>query len=136
MMKPWIGLLLIFGLSTTIAASETPVALTVTPNWVDLGKLESLEPISHTFTFEVKGGDVTIERIITGCGCTTSKLPKSNYQESEQGQITITFDPCGYNGLVYKEMSVEYRTPELKSAPFSLIANVMAPKEEKQRCEL
>lgn len=63
--------------------------------------------VSHTFTFLNKGNTpVVIEKITTGCGCTTYSYTKSPIKSGQKGNIIVSFDPEHRQGFFSKEITV------------------------------
>lgn len=74
----------------------------------DFGKiLETKGRVSHTFTFWNRSKvSVAIERIASGCGCTTYSYTKEPIRAGHKGKIIVTFDPLYRPGFFSKEITV------------------------------
>lgn len=74
----------------------------------NFGKIyEAKGRVSHTFTFANKGrSPIIIERIATGCGCTTYSYTREPVAAGKEGNVTVSFDPQYRQGFFSKEITV------------------------------
>jgi rhodanese-related sulfurtransferase len=70
--------------------------------------------ITHTFVITNSGNQtLTISRVYTSCGCTTTGLPKKNLAPGESVNLDAVFDTVGYGGrTVTKTIYVESDDPK------------------------
>ncbi|MBP1593773.1 MAG: hypothetical protein H6Q12_791 [Bacteroidetes bacterium] len=63
--------------------------------------------VSHTFTFLNSSSlPIIIEKIATGCGCTTYSYTKEPIKKGHKGKIIVSFDPEYRQGFFSKEITV------------------------------
>lgn len=74
----------------------------------NFGKIkESKGQVSHTFTFWNRSKySIVIEKIATGCGCTTFSYTKEPIKSGHKGEIEVSFDPKFRSGFFSKEITV------------------------------
>src|SRR5512145_1240724 len=92
----------------------------------DFGTVPQDSVVTATFTFKNTGNSVlVIERIKTGCGCTSTLLSKKELNPGEQGTLEIAFDSAGYNGIVTRTISVFTNDPGNKEVKLKIKVNVL-----------
>ena len=74
----------------------------------NFGKIyENKGRVSHTFTFLNNSNlPIIIEKIATGCGCTTYSYTKEPIKRGHKGKIIVSFDPEYRQGFFSKEITV------------------------------
>lgn len=92
----------------------------------DFGSIQQASVVIAKFTFKNTGNStLVIERIKTGCGCTSTLLSKKELNPGEQGSIEIAFDSEGYSGQVTRTVSVFTNDPANKEVKLKIKAYVI-----------
>lgn len=92
----------------------------------DFGSIQQASVVIAKFTFKNTGNStLVIERIKTGCGCTSTLLSKKELNPGEQGTIEIAFDSEGYSGQVTRTVSVFTNDPANKEVKLKIKAYVI-----------
>ena len=92
----------------------------------ELGDIDDLSPISREVHYKNTGDkELSIKRIKTSCGCTTSKLEKKVLLPSESGTLTVTFDPAGKKGKQIKNITFISNDINDKNKIISFTANII-----------
>lgn len=78
----------------------------------DFGEVVAGIAVTHTFVLtNVGDAALTITRVRTSCGCTTTALTKTTLAPGESVELTATFDTTHYSGKVGKSVYVESNDP-------------------------
>ncbi len=102
-----------------------PPSLAVSEEIGDLGKIKPDEEKTHVFTLENKGGEtLMIERVQATCGCTATMLSEEQILPGKTGQLEVTFNPRGYEGLVTKSIYIYSNDPEKERVKITIQADV------------
>ncbi len=73
----------------------------------DFGRMKSGEPVKHTYNFTNVGDQVLeIKGVQPQCGCTAAGEWTKEVAPGKAGQIPIQFNTTGYNGPVFKQVTV------------------------------
>ncbi len=92
----------------------------------ELGDIDDLTPVSRDVHYKNTGDKLlTIERVKTSCGCTTSKLGKKELQPNESGTLTVTFNPAGKKGKQLKKITFFSNDIGEKSKAISIATNII-----------
>ncbi len=92
----------------------------------ELGDIDDLAPISREVHYKNTGDkELTIERVKTSCGCTTSQLEKKVLQPDETGTLTVTFNPAGKKGNQLKNITFFSNDMSEKNKAISFTANII-----------
>jgi rhodanese-related sulfurtransferase len=80
----------------------------------DFGSVVEGVVVTHTFVLANSGDQrLTITRVYTSCGCTTTGLPKKTLAPGESVNLDAMFDTLGYGGrTVIKTIYVESNDPK------------------------
>ncbi len=94
--------------SAYIYSQATAKSISFEERVFNFGRInENKGRVSHTFTFLNKGNvPVVIEKIATGCGCTTYSYTKAPIKPGQKGNIIVSFDPEYRKGFFSKEITV------------------------------
>jgi len=93
----------------------------------DFGEVEAGDEIEHTFVFENTGDDpLSIEEVLTGCGCTGALVTESEVPPGGTGEVKATFHTKGFQGVVKKGLTVECNDPENSLARLTIGGNVVS----------
>jgi hypothetical protein len=89
------------------------------------GVVPECHKVQTEYTFENTGkGVLTIGKIITGCGCTSSRVTKDKIQPGEKGIISIVFDTTGQIGEQNRNILVETNDPQNPKVKLTLAGKV------------
>lgn len=118
-------------LVTNPKSAETPSnkkpAIKFDKNEFDFGRILQGEVVSYTFHF-TNTGDAPL--LITGveksCGCTASDYPKEPIAPGQGGDIKITYDSKGHQGIQTKVLIVKANTLPSQT-PIRIKAEVRTP---------
>ena len=73
----------------------------------DFGDIAEGEIVTHTFKFKNTGEhNFVIQKVESGCGCTTVKYDRKPLKTGKEGKIEIEFNSEGRYGKQYKEISI------------------------------
>lgn len=98
----------------------------------DFGNVKEGTLVSHIFKFENKGdGELIIEKVETSCGCTAALLSQKKLNPGEKGEIRVTFNSRGYEGMVTKLVFVRTNDPKNSFIQLKIKANVLVPPRPK-----
>lgn len=133
--RPFIVAALLIGMVSCLAgqaASETRAASRRTGRFAfaevqhDLGRLHDDHPMDWRFAFtNGSSAQVTILKVETSCGCTTTNLTKMTYEPGASGEIVATFNPVNRQGKEKKVITVITDDPEAKSIALMLLVDVI-----------
>ena len=109
----------------TISLSAT-AKITFEKTDIDFGDLESGKTADLEFHFTSSGDEtLVIKNISSSCGCTVSKVDKTEYKPGEKGIIPVKFFSRGYNGKVVKTITVSTNDPDNVYARLKIEGNVV-----------
>ncbi|MCB0722885.1 MAG: DUF1573 domain-containing protein [Ignavibacteriae bacterium] len=109
----------IFILTVLLASSsltyskEKPAKIKFREVTHDFGKVEEGTRLSYSYKFKNTGkGTLIIESVIASCGCTGAALDgKNEYSRNERGEIKVTFNTRGREGVQTKTVTVRTNDP-------------------------
>ena len=74
----------------------------------DFGKVTEGEKVAYVFPFENKGtGTLIIDYASTTCGCTVTNFDNRPLPPGGKGNIEVSFDTSGRNGMQTKTITVK-----------------------------
>jgi hypothetical protein len=77
----------------------------------DFGKIKEGDKVTYKFNFANVGkAPLIISKVEASCGCTKPEWPTTPVKPGEGGQITVTYDSAGHNGLVDKMITITANT--------------------------
>lgn len=90
------------------AGNEQLPQLTFDTDTIDAGRIAQGTVVSRTFSFVNSGArDLIIADVRSTCGCTVGKnWPKRPVKPGERGNIEVSFDSEGRNGIQNKSVSI------------------------------
>lgn len=113
----WISLLVI-GASSSFAVAEvsknSPKLVCSEPIY-DFGRWtnESASEVVHSFVLRNKGrAELNIQKVQTGCGCTTVRLGSMTLEPGEKTELTVKLSLRGRSGKQQKSIYVQSNDPE------------------------
>lgn len=72
--------------------------------------------VSHTFTFTNRSRTpIVIERVETGCGCTTTDYSRRPVMPGQKGQIGVSYDPLGRPGAFTKTIVITANSRSIRA---------------------
>ena len=93
----------------------------------DFGRLLQGEIVSYSFKFTNTGNaPLVISAVNKSCGCTASEFTKEPIAPGKGGQIKITYDSNGHNGIQSKTITVVTNTNPAANA-LRIKAEVVKP---------
>lgn len=105
----------------TATAGEFPMAVAGEPRFEFPPVVEG-SVVTHEFVIENKGNaPLAIEKVRTGCGCTTASYSKI-VQPGKQGTVIIKGDTSGYGGKLFRK-TIKVYTNDPKNPVLSLFIN-------------
>ncbi len=95
----------------------------------DFGKAKAGEPVKYTYNFTNTGDEtLVIKNVQPQCGCTAAGEWTKEVAPGKSGKIPIQFNSTGYNGAVFKQVTVTCNVSnqpivilQLKGTVFKLI---------------
>lgn len=108
-------LLIICATGFNISASAAGKAkITFSESSHDFGKVVQGVELTHIFKFTNTGdGNLIIQSVNAGCGCTgVEQGDKQEYGINEEGEIKISFNTTGREGIQTKTVSVSTNDPD------------------------
>jgi hypothetical protein len=106
-------LFLFFGLLGFSMKAQTPEGpksgpiITFTENSFDFGDIIQGDTVKHIFKFKNTGtAPLILSEVITTCGCTAPKWTNKPILPGKEGQIDITYNSAGKEGLQNKVITV------------------------------
>lgn len=108
-MKKYSIIFLLFGFISVNLCSQTKSSILSFDKPVfDFGKINEKDGnVSHTFTFKNTGKNpVTINTVVTGCGCVSNDYTKETIKPGEKGTVTITYNPYHRPGDFSREITI------------------------------
>lgn len=99
---------MLFGVSSLSIAKEKPAKIKFSELKHDFGQVQEGAELSYSFKFKNTGsGNLVIESVIASCGCTGVTLGnKTEYSRNEKGEIKVTFNTRGREGMQTKSITV------------------------------
>lgn len=95
----------------------------------DFGKILQGEVVSYTFHFTNAGNaPLLITGVEKSCGCTASDYPRDPIQPGGSGEIKITYDSKGHQGIQSKTLLVNSNTMPAQT-PLRVKAEVRTPEQ-------
>lgn len=76
----------------------------------DFGRIDAAKgPVTAVYRFTNVGSALAIIVSVTngGCGCTRPKFTTAPIKPGESGEVSITFDPEGRSGSLYRQVQVQ-----------------------------
>ena len=94
----------------------------------DFGRMKGGEPVKHTYVFTNTGDQVlTINSVQPQCGCTTAGDWTRQVAPGQTGSIPIQFNTLGYNGPVFKQVTVSCNVTSQPTLFLQLKGTVFKP---------
>jgi len=94
----------------------------------DFGEVLKGSLVIHTFALTNVGDEtLTINRVRTSCGCTTTTLSNTSLAPGESVGLESVFDTWGYGGRVLKSIFVESNDPDTPRLTLRLTGVVKEP---------
>jgi len=95
-------------ISAKVTPTEKEAILTFNEMQFDFGKVQQGETLEHLFQFKNTGtANLIIESVHPSCGCTGATLgDKKEYAPDETGEIKVTFNTQGREGINSKTITV------------------------------
>jgi hypothetical protein len=94
----------------------------------DFGKVESGEPVKHTFFFTNSGNHLLeIREVRPSCGCTAAGAWDKQVEPGKYGTIPVQFNSMGYGGMVHKTVTVVCNDPANSNAVLQITGTVWKP---------
>lgn len=91
--------------------AEKPTLIEFEEVEFDFGDVKEGEKVQHNFRFTNTGKNpLTIDNVITSCGCTAPEWTKKPILPTETGVITVSFDSHGKAGAQQKSVTVVANT--------------------------
>ena len=114
--------------STATAVKSDPAIIKFKEESHNFGKITEGEKVSYSFKF-YNGSmqPLIITNAVASCGCTTPDWPKSPILPGKEGEISVTFNSAGKQGLQDKQITVTANTDPAQSV-VHLIGEVLAKK--------
>lgn len=82
--------------------------VTISPSRMDLGKIDSKEPMEFWFEVNNQTDKVLDLKPWAACGCTTPSVLPSRLEAHGSAKLKASFDPTGKHGLQEKGLGVTY----------------------------
>ncbi len=96
--------------NTTVAAEN----LALTETEFNFGKIPQGKPVMHVFAFTNTGNTpLTINNILTSCGCTTPEYSRDAVPAGESGKITVGYNAMA-EGVFTKQITITYNDSQTK----------------------
>jgi hypothetical protein len=114
--------------TTAAAAKADPAIIKFNEESHDFGKITEGEKVTHIFKF-YNGSmqPLIITNAVASCGCTTPTWPKTPVLPGKEGEISVTFNSAGKQGLQDKQITVTANTDPAQSV-VHLIGEVLKKK--------
>lgn len=94
----------------------------------DFGVVIQGEKVSHTFVFTNTGkSNLILSSVHAGCGCTVPRYSKDPISPGATGEIEVTFDSSGRNGIQSKSVTVSSNAQPSR-VELRFVADVAVPK--------
>lgn len=89
---------------------------------VDFGVIKEAEGVSSREISFVNSGDedISIVRVRTSCGCTTTGFPKEVIAPGDTASMTVTYDPTGRPGKFEKKVTVYFSSEDIDTQSFKI----------------
>ena len=114
-------------LTMGITGAATPRSSVDNPIY-NFGEVLKGSLVIHTFTLTNVGDEtLTINRVRTSCGCTTTTLSNTSLAPGESVGLEAVFDTWGYGGRVLKSIFVETNDPDTPRLTLRLTGVVKEP---------
>lgn len=98
--------------------------VTFEENEFDFGTIKEGEKVVHIFKFKNTGkADLLIAKGIGSCGCTVPEFPKEPVKVGESGEIKVSFNSDGKQGIQEKSVTI-YSNTETGMDNLKIKANV------------
>jgi predicted small secreted protein len=119
------------GTNSAVAASgnatDAPVMKFEKDNF-DFGKIKQGDKVSYAFKFINTGkSPLIITDAVATCGCTKPEAPKGPVSPGQSGEIKVTFNSAGKEGLMDKQITVTANTIPAQSR-LHLVGEVLKSK--------
>lgn len=117
-----LSLLLIVTLRVAVVAA--PRISVGTPVY-DFGEVLEGIAVVHTFILSNIGDEpLSIERVWTSCGCTTTALAKTNLAPGESVALEAIVDTAGFSGTISKSIYVESNDPVTPKLTLRMVGTI------------
>jgi len=112
----------------TATATADPAIIKFNEESHNFGKITEGEKVTYSFKF-YNGSmqPLIITNAVASCGCTTPTWPKTPVMPGKEGEISVTFDSAGKQGLQDKQITVTANTDPAQTV-VHLIGEVLAKK--------
>jgi len=103
--------------------------ITFNEEFFDFGVIIQGEKVSHTFRFTNTGNsNLIISNVSAGCGCTVPKYSTEPIAPGGKGEVEVTFDSAGREGVQSKSVTVIANT-QPNRIELRFISEVVVPKK-------
>ncbi len=94
----------------------------------DFGEIKQTDGVRYDFKFKNTGKELLkITEVRASCGCTAAKLSKLEYKPGEEGVITASFNPSGFEAQVAKTIKVKSNDPLKPEIVLTIKAFILVP---------
>lgn len=131
-------LLLLFALLLPVslmAADDEKPQIKFEKTMHDFGRIDAANgPVTAVYRFTNVGKVPAIIVSVTngGCGCTRPKFTTAPIKPGESGEVSITFDPEGRSGSLYRQVQVQVSGLKKRYGLKFKGSVIPAPKEDKK----
>lgn len=113
------------------SASTNAPAIRCEGRVFDFGTKSSVQSVSRTFVISNAGtAPLKIEKVKTGCGCTTTRLAKKVLEPGEETNLAVKLSLKGRKGKVSKSVYVHSNDPNQKILRLELSGTATADKDK------
>jgi hypothetical protein len=128
------GFLLIMGILLVACGFTQPVIAVDITNF-DFGEVVNGEIATHDFIVRNEGNaPLTVESVITTCGCTTATLEPMTIPAGESGVLHVAFDSGAHGpdltGEIIRQVFLASNDPDQPEVVVEIVAKVLARTEE------
>jgi len=93
----------------------------ITPKLYKLGRIQEGTVLKDTLRFVNNGKKpVTIKRVRSSCGCTTTTLAKKEIAAGDTGAVGFTLNTRGYKSVLRKTITVVFEEKKIKPLEFKV----------------
>jgi len=97
----------------------------ITPRLIDLGKVKENSEISDNLVFiNTSGHEISIKRIQSTCGCTTTRATQTRIMPGDTATIAYTLNPTGFRGIIRKQITIYFNENNIEPVSYTLQAQI------------